>query len=168
MAGTSGATGERLGPPTPNARSFPVLVSCSTAGMLRPLTVANLRAACTSCGLSAVDENNEMKLKEWDDLKEVKRNKSFQLLMYAYLFDKTEIRGSEKISSGILSFRELSKGVKQITFDGKAELDAEILKNFEAQLKILVEEILNPNIHFEQTRDTEICEYCAFKLICNR
>jgi ATP-dependent helicase/nuclease subunit B len=114
-----------------------------------------------------VNESEELKLKQWDDLIEPKRNKAFQLLMYAYLLYKNQPE-SLPIQSGILSFRELSKGLKAVTFEGEDALNETILLEFEQELKALLSDLLNPNQSFLQTHDLDICAYCPYSPVCNR
>jgi ATP-dependent helicase/nuclease subunit B len=116
----------------------------------------------------AVDETKELKLKDWPALKEVKRNKAFQLLMYAYLFAKNQTKQNLELNSGIISFRELSKGLKMVSFAGEEKLDVQILKEFEGMLYQMLDEIFDTGLPFKQTKDTAVCEYCDYKSICNR
>jgi RecB family exonuclease len=114
-----------------------------------------------------VDENKELKLKQWEDLNVPQRNKAFQLLMYAYLLHKNQ-PDALPIQSGILSFRELSKGLKAVTLEGSDALDKQILMEFELQLKAVLSDLLNPNLSFLQTKDLDICAYCPYSAVCNR
>ncbi len=116
----------------------------------------------------AVNESSDLKLKSWEDLKEVKKNKSFQLFMYAYLFHKNNLNTTNRISSGIISLRKLSAGLLPTSLNQKEELDAEILQEFEQELIILITSILNPETKFTQTTDIKVCENCAYIQICNK
>ncbi|MBT7995493.1 MAG: hypothetical protein HN691_11500, partial [Bacteroidetes bacterium] len=45
----------------------------------------------------------------------------------------------------------------------------EILQSeFESHLKLLLQDIFNPDVSFRQTEDKKKCEYCPYKGICNR
>jgi hypothetical protein len=44
----------------------------------------------------------------------------------------------------------------------------ELLGEFEARLKKLLEEMFDPSIPFVQTENTKNCEYCPFRGICYR
>ncbi|HEX8516016.1 MAG TPA: PD-(D/E)XK nuclease family protein [Bacteroidia bacterium] len=113
--------------------------------------------------------NNELKFDDWDMIRtDAGLSKSFQLLMYAYLYQKMnpDIKGS--IQSGIITFRELSAGLKSVKANGNEFLDENSLKEFEDQLKILLNEIIDPAVPFTQTVEIENCIYCSFKGICNR
>ena len=94
--------------------------------------------------------------------------KSFQLLMYALMYQKMNPAITENIVSGIITFRELSAGLKTVEVNGGDELNTSVLNEFEIQLKQILTDIFNPEIVFEQTSEIERCKYCAFKGICNR
>jgi len=113
-------------------------------------------------------DDKELKIKEWDSLADVKLNKSFQLLMYGLLYNKVNLERKENLQSGIISFRKLSEGLKKVKVNDLDYLDETTLQTFEEQLKKLITEIYNPQIPFSQTKDLTICEYCSFKMICNR
>jgi hypothetical protein len=74
----------------------------------------------------------------------------------------------ENIQSGIITFRELSAGLKTVKANGTDDLNESVLKEFEAQLEILLAEILDDSKPFVQTTEIANCEYCSFKGICNR
>jgi hypothetical protein len=113
--------------------------------------------------------NNELKFDDWDLIRtDAGLSKSFQLLMYAYLYQKTNPHIKENIQSGIITFRELSAGLKPVKANGAEYLDETILKEFEAQLQILLSEIIDPSVPFTQTEDVNNCIYCSFRGICNR
>jgi hypothetical protein len=44
----------------------------------------------------------------------------------------------------------------------------ELMPEFEAQLKILLNDIFNPDTVFDQTSETEFCKLCPYKSICYR
>lgn len=115
----------------------------------------------------AVDEN-ELKLKNWEELRKVKYNKAFQLLLYAYMYQKNADNKQETLHSGIISFRYLNKGLLSFSMNKDEDLNAALLAEFEQELKLLLQEIINPEKQFEQTDEFKNCEYCAFKRICNR
>ncbi|MCE3280057.1 MAG: nuclease family protein [Bacteroidetes bacterium] len=113
--------------------------------------------------------NNELKFDDWDLIRtENGLSKSFQLLMYAYLYQRMNPAVTENIQSGIITFRELSAGLKSVKANGVEFLNEGILKEFEEQLQILLTEILDPSVDFVQTLDLDNCIYCSFKGVCNR
>ncbi len=114
-------------------------------------------------------EDKELKFTDWLELKQdAGLAKSFQLLMYAWMYQKNNPIIKNNIVSGIITFRELSRGLKTVKINGSDLLDVEVLNNFEEQLIIILKEILDTETEFTQTPHIENCEYCAFKGICNR
>lgn len=114
-------------------------------------------------------DNKELKLEDWDDIRtNVGLAKSFQLLTYAWLYQKTNPEIKENIVSGIVTFRELSAGLKTVKVNDSPNLNFEVLADFEKQLQKLLSEIFDKNLRFSQTKELDNCEYCAFKGICNR
>jgi ATP-dependent helicase/nuclease subunit B len=115
-------------------------------------------------------EAKELSVEDWNELiTDPKLNKSFQLLMYAWLYSKSgkTVPGAA-LMSGIITFRELSAGLKNVTADESELLSPEILEKFEESLKQLLANLFDTSVPFTQTVDLKICGYCAFKTICNR
>ena len=114
-------------------------------------------------------ENNELKLEEWDDIRSNSNlAKSFQLLMYALMYQKMNPAVTDNLVSGIISFRSLSDGLKTVKVQQKELLNTEVLTNFEEQVKQIIRDIFDPAIPFQQTTEIDNCTYCVFKGICNR
>lgn len=113
-------------------------------------------------------ETNELKVEDWTDIQtNTKIGKSFQLLMYSWLYARMH-KSDLPIASGIISFRKLSTGFMQVkTPDGDLILPS-TLANFEDSLRELVGDLLNRDIEFSQTEDLKNCTYCDFKGICSR
>lgn len=114
----------------------------------------------------------EKKELEFDDFEELMQdsglNKSFQLMMYAWMYDRMKLADKAALVSGIISFRELSKGLKSVSASGKKLLKEEELDQFETQLKVLLSKVMDPGVDFVQTEDTGNCQYCSFKGVCGR
>ncbi|MBL7884423.1 MAG: PD-(D/E)XK nuclease family protein [Bacteroidia bacterium] len=114
-------------------------------------------------------KDNELNFTEMDEMSNnSKLAKSFQLLSYAFMYQRMNPSIKENILSGIITFRELSKGLKTVKLNKNESLDTSVLDNFEVFLKNLLAEIFNTEIPFSQTDSTENCDYCSFKGICNR
>ncbi len=114
-------------------------------------------------------DNAELKLEDWNTIRtESSLAKSFQLLMYAFLYQKMNPHINENILSGIVSFRQLSAGLKTVKINNEDILDINVLNTFEDQLLYLLSELYSAEIEFKQTNRIENCEYCSFKGICNR
>lgn len=113
--------------------------------------------------------NSELKLDDWNSIRtDSNLAKSFQLLMYAYLYHKMNPEITENLQSGIITFRELSAGLKSVKVNGNTYLDADTMKEFELQLQAMLAEILDPDTSFRQADDIANCIYCSFSGICNR
>ena len=118
---------------------------------------------------TGVVDNKELKVEEWGDLQSKDTlAKCFQLLTYAWLYQKMNPEISDNMVSGIITFRELSAGLKTVKIEGNEFLTMPVLAIFEEQLKIILSDIFNPEKEFKQTDEIENCKYCAFKWICNR
>jgi len=118
---------------------------------------------------TGVTENKEINFKDWEEIvTNPELDKSFQLLMYALMYQRMNPSITENIISGIISFRKLSLGLQTVKIDSTEELSIDVLSEFEEQLKIILTDIFNPDSDFVQTDDLDTCEYCSFKGICNR
>ncbi|CAN5457715.1 PD-(D/E)XK nuclease family protein [soil metagenome] len=114
-------------------------------------------------------DNKELKLEDWDTIRtDAGLAKSFQLLTYAWLYQKMNPAIKENIVSGIITFRELSAGLKMVKVNESTSLNETVLLEFEKQLHQLMAEIMDSKVKFTQTTELDNCEYCAFKGICNR
>jgi ATP-dependent helicase/nuclease subunit B len=118
---------------------------------------------------TGIAENKELKLEEWEDIRtEANLAKSFQLLMYALMYQKMNPAITDNLVSGIISFRELSEGLKTVKVHQQEVLNASVLHEFELQVKQIISDIFDPAIPFAQTTELDNCAYCLFKGICNR
>jgi ATP-dependent exoDNAse (exonuclease V) beta subunit len=98
-------------------------------------------------------EKTSVTLKSWKDLtKDIKNDKIIQVLAYAYMYEK-EANG-KPIEAGIISFKNLKSGFLPFNFkDGKEEnaiIGEEILSNYLEQMVLLLNEILDKEISFEE------------------
>ena len=98
-------------------------------------------------------EKNNVKLKAWHGLtQELKNDKIIQILSYAYMFFE-EANGKD-IEAGIISFKNLKSGFLPFTFKGENDessiINAEIISNFTDEIVILLKEIFNTEIPFEE------------------
>ena len=96
-----------------------------------------------------------------------KQAKSFQLMMYAYMYYHS-ISSSELIRSGIVSIRDKKAPFNPLIVNDSDIITSEILAEFEAYLRLLLSEIYDKETSFDQTQDTQRCQYCDYKTICNR
>ena len=105
-------------------------------------------------------EARELAIDNWELLEDRSKDKLFQLLFYAYLYEK-KYEPSKTPDLGIYSLRMLSQGLIKPSLPEKEN-------RFEDYLMRLLNEIFNPNIEFKQTTDEKICSYCDFNKICNK
>jgi len=102
-----------------------------------------------------------------------KRNKAaFQTLMYALLYCTNHPTQSLHVVPGLMN-RDYLFGNDNV-FGFKLKDDTvivatnEVMNEFETQLKVILEEIFNPEEVFDQTDDVETCKYCPYRNICYR
>ncbi|NOQ91784.1 MAG: PD-(D/E)XK nuclease family protein, partial [Flavobacteriaceae bacterium] len=101
-------------------------------------------------------EPKNLKINDWDLLiTDEKYSKSFQVLMYAYMYGKVkQIDFDEKnIESGIISFKNLKSGFIRVN---NTIITQETMDNFLLQLDKLILEICNQKIPF---KEKEILQY---------
>lgn len=98
-------------------------------------------------------EKSSVTLKSWKGLTEdIKNDKIIQVLAYAFMYEqKTE---SKPIEAGIISFKNLKAGFLPFNFkedkEGNAIINDEILSNYLEQIVLLLNEILDAKIPFEE------------------
>lgn len=100
---------------------------------------------------------------------DAKRKEAFQLATYA-LLQQSQPGASGSVQSGILSLRNLSKGIQwlEMGLQKETELSAASLRDFDDRVHELIHEMLSPEVLFSQTADTDVCKFCGYKEICNR
>ncbi|RUA11990.1 MAG: PD-(D/E)XK nuclease family protein [Flavobacteriia bacterium] len=95
-------------------------------------------------------EPKNLKLQDWEQLIEnYDMSKSFQILMYAYLFTKDHRINPDQtpLEGGIISLKNLKPGL--MLFNGK-KIQKKDIENFIVQLDILLEELFNSGIPFTE------------------
>jgi hypothetical protein len=98
-------------------------------------------------------EQKNVTLKDWTGLTEdIKNEKIIQVLAYAFMFEK-EAKNRE-IEAGIISFKNLKSGFLPFTFEENkvktTVITEEIMENYFEQIVVLLQEILNVDIPFEE------------------
>ena len=89
-------------------------------------------------------------LKDMDQLRQPQeKNKSLQLLMYAYLFLENHPE-REALEAGIISLRNVQKWPMPFKMNGQNLINREIINDFKAFLHTLMEEIFDPSIPFSK------------------
>ena len=94
-----------------------------------------------------------MTLKSWNGLTEnIKSDKIIQVLAYAFMFENEA--NAKPMEVGIISFKNLKSGFLPFSFKlGKEEnstIEATIMDNYLEQMVLLLNEILDPKIPFEE------------------
>ena len=104
---------------------------------------------------------NELYFKNLDDLFEnPKKDKAFQLLMYAYLFlIKYPQFLNRKISVGIYSLRNIEDGLEILSSDSELIFNKQFLLDFEQHLQILIKKIIESDFKVGENLDS--CKYCT-------
>ena len=98
-------------------------------------------------------EKTNVTLKSWKGLtEEIKNDKIIQILAYAFMYEN-EANGMP-MEAGIISFKNLKSGFLPFSFkDGKEEnttINTTILNDYLEQMVLLLNEILDVNISFEE------------------
>ena len=104
--------------------------------------------------------NAEVKTTGIIDLESPKKNKAFQLMMYALMYGKNHDTTTTSITSGIISFKKLSNGYMPFSVGKNNLVDDDVLMQFEDLLIHIIQEILDPNIPFKHKTDSEYCNFC--------
>lgn len=97
---------------------------------------------------SVIDGN--LNIKTMSDLRQPKdKNKSLQLLMYAYLYFNN-YQDYDSLNAGIISLRNVSKWPMPFKMDRKTEVTRDLVSDFEGFLRGLMEEIFDESIPFSK------------------
>ncbi len=109
-----------------------------------------------------------------DALKNPAKSKFRQLYMYRYIllknpemikeWDLGEYQGAVRLVPQIYSFRNLSE---RLEFEVK-DNDEQYMEELETLFRAITEEMLDPEIPFRQTDDTDVCRFCDYRNICSR
>jgi CRISPR/Cas system-associated exonuclease Cas4 (RecB family) len=103
--------------------------------------------------------------------REGKRNKAaFQTLVYTWMYHN-RFAGSQALVPGLVNMKNLfhdDRAFGLVMKKERVEDATSLLPEFEMRLIELMEEIVNPDVPFDQTADLEICKYCPYARICYR
>jgi ATP-dependent helicase/nuclease subunit B len=99
---------------------------------------------------------------------DTKYSKALQLLTYAWLAWKEKLAPAAQIKPCIIAFR--SEKPLYMLSQNKAPLvfSEAFFEEFEEKLRAFVADFFNTDKKFEPTTETDACEYCAYKMVCNR
>ncbi|TGD58481.1 PD-(D/E)XK nuclease family protein [Flavobacterium humi] len=122
------------------------------AGKVDRIEIRNGKIRIIDYKTGKVDKNS-VQLKEWDGLTlEIKNDKIIQLLCYAFMFGKEA--GEREMEAGIISFKNMKGGFLPFAVkEGKETFTAinpGILELFKTEIILLITEILDPGIPFEE------------------
>lgn len=95
--------------------------------------------------------------------------KWFQLMCYALLYARTLSATHAPLptlSAGIYPLGYLQSGLRIASWDGATDITAAMLDDFEAMLRGLCLELLDPAIPFRPTTHKEACRYCDARGFC--
>ena len=104
-------------------------------------------------------DNSNLKVLNFEDLRNEKHHKAIQVLLYALLYTKSKNYDFTKsLEAGIYSFKNLNKGLLSINFSSNYrkpdnEISEEKLEEFLEEIKIYVKEIYNLEVGFKEPAD---------------
>ncbi|MDL2290209.1 PD-(D/E)XK nuclease family protein, partial [Paludibacteraceae bacterium OttesenSCG-928-F17] len=109
----------------------------------------------------------------FDANKENRPKYVLQTFLYGLLYK--EKAGGRQMTPSIYYVRDIFKDNFETELKYKPEKISELVLNFSdyeeefcSRLTVCLEDIFNPDIPFRQTENTKPCEYCPYKIICNR
>lgn len=128
---------------------FPVLIK----GNVDRIELRNGKVRIIDYKTGKVEKTNVV-LKSWNGLtQELKNDKIIQVLAYAYMFE--EKAGAIPMEVGIISFKNLKSGFLPFGLKEEKDLDStvskEILHSYLEEIALLLKEIFDPAIPFEET-----------------
>lgn len=127
---------------------FPVLIK----GNVDRIEMRNGKIRIVDYKTGKVEKSNVI-LKSWNGLiKEIKNDKIIQVLAYAFMFENET--GGLPVEAGIISFKNLKSGFMPFGFkqdkDLETTINSGVLKNYLEEIVLLLAEILNSNLPFEE------------------
>ena len=111
--------------------------------------------------------SKDLNFQKWDDIiDDPKKDKLFQVMMYAYLFLNSHPEYvNTDVVAGIFSFRNLDNGLIHASHSSNLLFNNDTLDNFEQQLIRLLKRIIEKD--FSANKDPKICEFCSHTMISN-
>jgi len=88
----------------------------------------------------------------------------FQAYFYAYLYHK--LKKPERMKVGIYGLKQVNRGIRFLRED--QEIPSLLLTEFEGRLKMVVQELFDPEIPFYQTSDQRNCRFCPYATLCRK
>ena len=104
---------------------------------------------------------SDLSIIELDDVLEPgSGNKALQLMLYGWLFMKSQTNFSGRIQSGIISMRKFRAGLMPVTLAREPELTQEVLEEFYQRIEQLIRDIYNSEEAFQHRKDAPYCKFC--------
>ncbi|WP_297334112.1 PD-(D/E)XK nuclease family protein [Flavobacterium sp.] len=129
------------------------------AGNIDRIEERNGKIRITDYKTGKVDKYN-LTLKTWDGLSgDIKNEKIIQLLTYAFMYEP--LAGCKEIEAGIISFKNMKSGFMNFCYKDAIDkslpvievIDKDILADYTSQLVLLINEILDAEVPFEEVTD---------------
>lgn len=102
---------------------------------------------------------NELKLSDFSLIAgDYKFTKAMQVMLYSYMYSKTNKNFLSQLESGVISFKNLNSGFLKMNFSEKYrgtdyDVSEERMSNFMDEIKNLIQQILDPKIPFIQNKN---------------
>ena len=127
---------------------FPIKI----AGNVDRIEIRNNKIRIIDYKTGKVEKNN-VQLKDWHGLTlDIKNDKIIQLLCYAFMYEE-QAQGLE-VEAGIISFKNMRGGFLPLGIKQEKEffktITPEILESFKNEMIVLISEILNVAVSFEE------------------
>jgi ATP-dependent helicase/nuclease subunit B len=97
--------------------------------------------------------------KEFGSILSGKKPHAIQLLYYSLLY-ANENPGCLPLQAGIVSPRNISKGVHTFQFNGEKAIDQNILDQYKEHLGLALESMLDPDLCFQHNSKANYCQFC--------
>jgi hypothetical protein len=106
------------------------------------------------------------------DREDKKRNKAaMQTFLYAFFYNYQHPENQLPLKPGIINIKEIySPDFNPYLQLNDSEVGdyREFAEEYEQGLRGLLQEIVNPQVPFDQTEDKKKCEFCAYRELCGR
>ena len=103
--------------------------------------------------------SSELKLSDFSLISQnYKYTKAMQVMLYSYMYLENNKKPLIKFESGVISFKNLNSGFLKMNFSEKrggvdTQVSEERISDFMQEIKILIKEILNPEVPFIQNEN---------------
>ncbi len=96
-------------------------------------------------------------------------DKQMQLMIYAWLLWKNGLATAAQIQPAIIPFKVFGDKPRHIVDSSKRalQLSDDFLQEFEKAFAIFVNSVFEQDLPFKQTENRDICEFCAYNVVCN-